>query len=588
VQVILDIMEKGIELLLVSVEGCEENRFGSAHDMSPGGSCSQSGQGPRKAILCGIGHEPVICGHMCEHPADRWRHAFPVFTQNTVHAFRKTLQGLVAITGPVAREEVVIEHVHHNARITAGVGTEPRPPLALDGMCIGIAVDGPVQPDAMLDKRMVVVEIPPLHAVRHEIADDHQRLLTAQIQMPEIVHPSAGKVLQLHRCGKVTAHGSNEHSEPAAGTFAVVSMMRWSSLNAPLLRGPRPVYWVMQLASWSLFVGLFYAWQFINDRSNADVLPLMGMEVFTGISVSHLMRHIILRRNLVHADFSLLLPQLALYAVLLAPVAIMVEMLLHDMLLTSYKPLHTEPPLIHLNRALNWGLLFIIWSVAYLAYCYFIINRREEIRNLKLETANRENQLSTLRAQMNPHFMFNALNGIRALVDEDPEQAKRAITQLSAILRNAMASVRRRTVPLGEEIDIVKAYLALESMRYEERLRTRINVDPSLERNLVPPMLLQTLVENAVRHGIAHLPGGGQLVIDATGDADATVITVRNSGTYRPAADRGGIGLQNTRRRLALLYGSAANLSIREEDGSVVTTVNIPLQEQRRAAPHQP
>jgi signal transduction histidine kinase len=365
-------------------------------------------------------------------------------------------------------------------------------------------------------------------------------------------------------------------------------MMRWSFLHTPFMNGPRPVYWLMQLMSWSLFVGLFYAWQFINDGSDADVLQLMGMEVFTGISMSHVLRHIILRRNLIHAEFGLLLPQLALYATLLAPIASMVEMLLHDMLLTSYKPLHTEPLLVHLNRAINWGLLFIIWSVAYLAYCYFIINRREEIRNLRLETANRENQLNTLRAQMNPHFMFNALNSIRALVDEDPEQAKRAITQLSAILRNAMASVKRRTVPLGEEIDIVKAYLALESMRYEERLRTQIHVDPSLERNLVPPMLLQTLVENAVRHGIAHLPGGGDLIIDATGAPDATIITVRNSGTYRPSKDPGGIGLQNTRRRLELLYGTAANLSIRQEDGNVVTTVNIPIHELRTPAPLQP
>lgn len=363
-----------------------------------------------------------------------------------------------------------------------------------------------------------------------------------------------------------------------------LSTMRWSFLHTPFLNGPRPVYWLMQLLSWSLFVGLFYAWHFINDRSNADVLQLMVMEVFIGISVSHLFRHIILRKNLVQVDFGTLLPRLALYATLLALFANLLEMLLHDVLLTSYKPLHTEPLLTHLNRAINWGLLLIIWSVAYLAYCYFILNRREEIRNLRLETANRENQLNTLRAQMNPHFMFNALNGIRALVDEDPDQAKRAITQLSAILRNAMASVKRRTVPLGEEIDIVKAYLALESMRYEERLRTQIHVDPTLERNLVPPMLLQTLVENAVRHGIAHLPAGGDLVIDAVPGTNATVITVRNSGSYRPVKGKGGgIGLRNTRRRLELLYGAAAALHIREVDGSVVTTVIIPLHEQRTA-----
>lgn len=356
--------------------------------------------------------------------------------------------------------------------------------------------------------------------------------------------------------------------------------MRWSFLHTPFLNGPRPVYWLMQLASWSLFVGLFYAWNFINDRSRDDVWELMFMEVFIGITVSHLYRGIILRKHLVELDFGMLLPRLALYATLLAAVAITAELVVHDALLTQYKPLHTEPLVAHLNRLINWGLLLIIWAVAYVAYCYFILNRREEIRNLRLETANRENQLNTLRAQMNPHFMFNALNGIRALVDEDPEQAKRAITQLSAILRNAMASVKRKTVPLGEEIDIVKAYLALESMRYEERLRTQIHVDPAVERNLVPPMLLQTLVENAVRHGIAHLPGGGDLVIGAAAGIDSTVVTVRNSGTYRPGTGTGGgIGLRNTRRRLELLYGPAAQLSIREEAGSVLTEVIIPLHE---------
>jgi two-component system LytT family sensor kinase len=116
-------------------------------------------------------------------------------------------------------------------------------------------------------------------------------------------------------------------------------------------------------------------------------------------------------------------------------------------------------PLDLLLSTINWTVLLFVWSLGYFAYVYFVRSRREEIRNLRLETANRENQLNTLRAQMNPHFMFNALNGIRGLVDEDPDQAKKAITQLSAILRNAMASVKRNLVPLGEEIDIVKAYL---------------------------------------------------------------------------------------------------------------------------------
>ncbi|MBK7084133.1 MAG: histidine kinase [Flavobacteriales bacterium] len=138
---------------------------------------------------------------------------------------------------------------------------------------------------------------------------------------------------------------------------------------------------------------------------------------------------------------------------------------------------------------MNWTALLLLWSLSYLIYHYFAKNRLEEIRNLRLRSADRDNQLNNLRSQLNPHFMFNALNGIRALIDEDPAQAKRAITQLSAILRNAMSTVKRTTVPLGEEVDIVKAYLALEAMRFEERLRVQFSIPPELEREPVPPML---------------------------------------------------------------------------------------------------
>ena len=345
----------------------------------------------------------------------------------------------------------------------------------------------------------------------------------------------------------------------------------------PFLNAPRPLYWVTQLGAWTFFFGLFYTISYLNDELQPGVEKVILLELVTSISVSHLFRHFILRNQWLSRDIGHVLPRMALTALLLALLASLIETSLHDLFLRDFKPLLFEPPVEHLNRAISWGLLLLIWSLGYFAYCYFMQNRREEIRNLRLETANRENQLNTLRAQLNPHFMFNALNGIRALVDEDPEQAKRAITQLSAILRNAMSTVKRRTVPLGEEIDIVKAYLALEAMRYEERLRTHFDVDPSLERTPIPPMLLQTLVENAVRHGIAHLPGGGELVVSAQRGVDNVVLTVRNSGHFTPGHTKGnGIGLRNTRRRLDLIYGPHARLDIVERDGMVITEVTLP------------
>ena len=336
------------------------------------------------------------------------------------------------------------------------------------------------------------------------------------------------------------------------------------------------IYWCTQVVGWAGYIILF---QLVGVDEDAPRMPVNVALVqwALGIAVSHGMRAIILRRHWLDRAIGHTFPRLILGAALLGALAFFSESIL-DLVLIPGSRSYQWAPLDHLGRIINWTLLLSIWSFAYFAYNYFIRHRREEIRNLRLETANRENQLGTLRAQLNPHFMFNALNSIRALIDEDPAQAKRSITQLSAILRNAMSTVKRRTVPLGEELDIVRAYLALEAIRYEERLRVQFDVDQGLDREPVPPMLLQTLVENAVRHGVAQLPHGGDLVIGVHRGLEHMVLSVSNSGHYEPGKVNGtGIGLRNTRKRLDLIYGPGARLHIENRSGMVVTEVEIPL-----------
>jgi len=348
------------------------------------------------------------------------------------------------------------------------------------------------------------------------------------------------------------------------------------------------VYWSTQLLGWGLYTATIVIWNHLQGGFDPGSLGAVFSVFAIGVGISHTFRSIIRRQGWLRLGIGPMVLRLLPGSFVLGLLAFALQASINDVFLTHMEPILPAPPMELLSLVLNWTVLLLLWSFGYFTYHFFIQSRREEVRNLRLETANREGQLGNLRAQLNPHFMFNALNGIRALVDEDPALAKQAITQLSAILRNAMSSVRRKVVPLGEEIDIVKAYLALEAMRYEERLRVSFDVDPALEREPVPPMLLQTLVENAVRHGIATLPGGGDLHIVAAEGPEGLVLTIRNSGTYRPGTSKGnGIGLRNTRRRLELIYGPKASLKISERNEKVVTEVVLPRTKQHESTDHR-
>ena len=189
-------------------------------------------------------------------------------------------------------------------------------------------------------------------------------------------------------------------------------------------------------------------------------------------------------------------------------------------------------------------------------------------------------ELRALEAQINPHFLFNSLNSIRGLVVEDPKKAQDMITRFAALLRYNLNHDRQHTVALSQEAEVVDDYLALESVRFEGRLRVQFTVDPAAESLQVPPMILQALVENALKHGIAKRPEGGDVRIHATAENRALVLLVENTGELAPARPtRDGdtqIGLNNIRERLRLLYGDRATLSLENGNGVVAATVRIP------------
>ncbi|MGA2269911.1 MAG: histidine kinase [Bryobacteraceae bacterium] len=222
-------------------------------------------------------------------------------------------------------------------------------------------------------------------------------------------------------------------------------------------------------------------------------------------------------------------------------------------------------------------VITILWTIFYIALTG---PRRYQEKEVRLQLALREAELRALEAEINPHFLFNCLNSIRGLVAENPAVAQDMITRLANILRYNLHRDLMHTVPLASEVEAVADYLALESVRLEDRLRVQFDIAAEAGQVPIPPMLLQTLVENALKHGIAKLPEGGDVVIRAAVAGDRLLVEVENSGQLAEAEPEPGatqLGLNNTRERLRILYGDRASLQMKNRDGDrVAATVLIP------------
>ncbi|HPG12601.1 MAG TPA: histidine kinase, partial [Chitinophagaceae bacterium] len=219
------------------------------------------------------------------------------------------------------------------------------------------------------------------------------------------------------------------------------------------------------------------------------------------------------------------------------------------------------------------------WSMIYYFYHYYAKSQKQQLDTLKLESLVKELELKTIKAHINPHFIFNSLNSIRALVDENPQRARRAVTELSNILRSSMQTETMETVSFDKELSIVKDYLALENMRFEDRLNIEYDIDDKTLCLPVPPMMLQTLAENAIKHGISRQIKGGVIRIISGFDNGNHILVVQNTGQLSGKVNPEGFGLSSTTNRLNLLYGEKARFEIRQVNGSLVEArVELPVE----------
>jgi hypothetical protein len=337
-----------------------------------------------------------------------------------------------------------------------------------------------------------------------------------------------------------------------------------------------PGYWLCQLGGWSLYAvpEVFGAVQILGLPFGRSVLEISALTVL-GVALTHVMRGVLRRRGWRRLRLRALVPRLLGLALLLAlPMAALTHYLSIAALWgpdqVDIQNLHVPRGMLEWARGLilvvNQTALFAVWAGLYISITALRDQRSAALRQSELTRALQLSELRLLKSQLNPHFLFNSLNSVRALIAEDPAGAQKAVTQLARTLRYTLTAGREELVTLARELEIVEDYLALESLRFGERLRIERSLAPEAMSVRVPVMLLQTVVENAIKHGIAELPAGGDLRIVAALRGGTLYLDVENTRPEKTGSvfrvEGEGVGLDNAAERLRLLFGAQANLEL--------------------------
>jgi len=345
------------------------------------------------------------------------------------------------------------------------------------------------------------------------------------------------------------------------------------------------LYVLFQAAGWGTSLG-FAIWMTIAFPEHEASRPLSTQIAYLvlwagiGFLLSHFLRPLMARWRWEQLGWRALVPRIVAASFAASAVWCVLLYGFIQGLIGEPWPRTHSPLMLLVVCWFNYAFPIGAWLCLYFFYHLFDRLNRSEIERFQLMTSVKEAELRALKSQVNPHFIFNSLNSLRALIDEDPARARKSVTQLANLLRYSLQSGQLETVPFEDELGVVNDYLALEQVRHEERLRLRLDVAPEALRLPIPPMLLQTLVENAVKYGISPRSEGGEIAIVARNEGGALRIQVYNPGEI-PADGRGsstGMGLRNAAERLRLIFGETATLRIRADRPSVVVAeAVIPL-----------
>jgi two-component system, LytTR family, sensor kinase len=338
-------------------------------------------------------------------------------------------------------------------------------------------------------------------------------------------------------------------------------------------------FWTAQVVGWSTY-GLA---KYVLSRSSYPTVWRVALLVGLGLLLSLPLRA--LYRRLRAGPLSQ--PAIIAVAVLASFVMANVWLLLFDGLLHWRGVLPFEGWETYAKAVLNKTPVLLTWSALYLGIKHWQDLQAERELAIRAAGLAKEAQLEMLRYQLQPHFLFNALNSLRALIAQDPVRAREMVTELSGFLRYSLLPVGTTDVPLGEEIASIRRYLAIEQVRYEERLQVAFEIDPAAETRRVPSFLLHPLAENAVKYGVRTSPAPARLRVAAHAVGEVLRIEIANTGRWCESRATGeefdggaGVGLANVRQRLEHLYPGRHRLEVVQDDGWVRARIEIAATEE--------
>lgn len=335
-----------------------------------------------------------------------------------------------------------------------------------------------------------------------------------------------------------------------------------------------PWYWLCQFSGWGLVALVNVSFSLANKPEVRDPLVLICLwGGLTGIVLSHAWRRHLHRHAVFVRDQTLPLTRLV-SGVLLLAVAQVALVGLGFMAWPQYPGMGN---FMWLPSAFAfWLFMFACWTVFYGAVMAARHAKRVEIEKLQLQIQVKDAELRALQSQVNPHFFFNSLNSVRALMYQDVPAAAQVLDRLAEMMRYNLQMGQVETVTLERELGAVRSYLAVEKVRFEERMQVVEQIDTTLLGMAVPALAIQTLVENAVKYGVEMRTQGCEIRISAQHDSGHVRIAVANQGVLQSAGQSTQIGLNNTSKRLALLFDGKASLQVVQEQDWVVASLQLP------------